>query len=253
MDPDFTVFRRYRSSPLPFSLLSPPFLSPFFTASRSRGRFALSAPSFRRHILRARLDMFVAAGNDSRESEREVFAFNAARSTWVKLLDETEVLLSACGRFYCLRHTYVTMFTADRSSTIFRDSFRSFRRSRKSAAKKIYPFDFPSCDHLEPILERREKKKEKKRETNRNHDRHARCIANPRDPLTCITRRRKLEFARIQEGWSSVDVETRGSSKWELTGPQDASIAGSRGEEAGRLSLSLARAARPARPSFNSG
>lgn len=71
MDPDFTVFRRYRSSPLPFSLLSPPFLSPFFTASRSRGRFALSAPSFRRHILRARLDMFVAAGNDSRERERE--------------------------------------------------------------------------------------------------------------------------------------------------------------------------------------
>lgn len=116
MDPDFTVFRRYRSSPLPFSLLSPPFLSPFFTASRSRGRFALSAPSFRRHILRARLDMFVAAGNDSRESEREVFAFNAARSTWVKLLDETEVSLSACGRFYCLRHTCVTMFTADRSS-----------------------------------------------------------------------------------------------------------------------------------------
>lgn len=116
MDPDFTVFRRYRSSPLPFSLLSPPFLSPFFTASRSRGRFALSAPSFRRHILRARLDMFVAAGNDSRESEREVFAFNAARSTWVKLLDETQVLLSACGRFYCLRHTCVTMFTADRSS-----------------------------------------------------------------------------------------------------------------------------------------
>lgn len=116
MDPDFTVFRRYRSSPLPFSLLSPPFLSPFFTASRSRGRFALSAPSFRRHILRARLDMFVAAGNDSRESEREVFAFNAARSTWLKLLDETEVLLSACGRFYCLRHTCVTMFTADRSS-----------------------------------------------------------------------------------------------------------------------------------------
>lgn len=116
MDPDFTVFRRYRSSPLPFSLLSPPFLSPFFTASRSRGRFALSAPSFRRHILRARLDMFVAAGNDSREREREVFAFNAARSTWLKLLDETEVLLSACGRFYCLRHTCVTMFTADRSS-----------------------------------------------------------------------------------------------------------------------------------------
>lgn len=116
MDPDFTVFRRYRSSPLPFSLLSPPFLSPFFTASRSRGRFALSAPSFRRHILRARLDMFVAAGNDSRESEREVFAFNAARSTWLKLLDEAEVLLSACGRFYCLRHTCVTMFTADRSS-----------------------------------------------------------------------------------------------------------------------------------------
>lgn len=116
MDPDFTVFRRYRSSPLPFSLLSPPFLSPFFTASRSRGRFALSAPSFRRHILRARLDMFVAAGNDSRESEREVFAFNAARSTWLKLLDETEVSLSACGRFYCLRHTCVTMFTADRSS-----------------------------------------------------------------------------------------------------------------------------------------
>lgn len=122
MDPDFTVFRRYRSSPLPFSLLSPPFLSPFFTASRSRGRFALSAPSFRRHILRARLDMFVAAGNDSRESEREVFAFNAARSTWLKLLDEAEVLLSACGRFYCLRHTCVTMFTADRSSTVFRDS-----------------------------------------------------------------------------------------------------------------------------------
>lgn len=116
MDPDFTVFRRYRSSPLPFSLLSPPFLSPFFTASRSRGRFALSAPSFRRHILRARLDMFVAAGNDSRESEREVFAFNAARSTWLKLLDEAEVSLSACGRFYCLRHTCVTMF--DRGSIV---------------------------------------------------------------------------------------------------------------------------------------
>lgn len=230
MDPDFTVFRRYRSSPLPFSLLSPPFLSPFFTASRSRGRFALSAPSFRRHILRARLDMFVAAGNDSREREREVFAFNAARSTWVKLLDETQVSLSACGRFYCLRHTCVTMFTADRSSTVFRDFFRSIPKE--------------CSDHLEPILERREKKKEKKRETNRNRDRHARCIANPRDPLTCITRRRKLEFARIQEGWSSVDVETRGSSKWELTGPQDASIAGSRGEEAGRLSLSLSRARR---------
>lgn len=57
-------------------LLSPPFLSPFFTAaaSQSRGRFALSSPSFRRHILRARLDMFVAAGNDSRERE-VVFAF----------------------------------------------------------------------------------------------------------------------------------------------------------------------------------
>lgn len=29
-----------------------------------------------------------------RERKREVFAFNAARSTWVKLLDESEVLLS---------------------------------------------------------------------------------------------------------------------------------------------------------------
>lgn len=164
MDPDFTVFRRYRSSPLPFSLLSPPFLSPFFTASRSRGRFALSAPSFRRHILRARLDMFVAAGNDSRESEREVFAFNAARSTWVKLLDEAEVLLSACGRFYCLRHTCVTMFTADRSSTVFRDSFRSISKecSKENLSFRLSTLRPPRAD---PRATRRKEGKEKRNES----------------------------------------------------------------------------------------
>lgn len=53
-----------------------------------------------------------------KEREREVFAFNAARSTWVKLLDESEVLLSpwrirVYRHFYHLRDTCVTMFIAD--------------------------------------------------------------------------------------------------------------------------------------------
>lgn len=87
---------------------------------------------------------------------------------------------------------------------------------------------------------------------------HTRSIANPRVPLTCITRRRKLEFARIR-GWSSVET-------WKQRGFLEMGVNRSarrfncwkppRSEQAERvsLSLSLSRArARPARPSFNSG